>query len=155
MKSGNTCNHLTPAQNLKSYINKEVQTNLNETNINNIFEENNTVKLKLNTFKYDQVYFEENLRDIQHYTGLPSHGTLKQLFEYVKDAIKESKVLTEFEQLLLCLIHLGLEVSVVDLKKRFQASQTIVSQISLDMLEVLYFYLKSLINWPERPELQI
>ena len=155
MKTGNTCNHLTPAQNLKSYINKEVQTNLNEANISNIIEENNTVKLKLNKFKYDQVYFEENLRDVLHYIGLPCHGTLKSLLKYVKDAIKESKVLTKFEQFLLCLIHLGLEVSVVDLKKRFQASQTIVSRIFLDMLEVLYVYLKSLINWPESPELQI
>ena len=73
----------------------------------------------------------------------------------VKDAIKESKVLTIFEHLLLCLIRLRLGVSVVDLSKRFQVSKTTVSRIFLDMLEVLYVYLKPLINWPERPELQI
>ena len=39
--------------------------------------------------------------------------------------------------------------------KRFQVSKTTVSWISLDMLEVLYVYLKPLINWPERPELKI
>ena len=156
MKTGNTCNHSTPAQNPKSlYINREVQTNLNEANISKIVEENNTLKLKLNKFKYDQVYFEENPKDILYYTGLSSHGTLKSLFEYVKDAIKESKVLTKFEQLLLCLIRLRLGVSVVDLSKRFQVSKTTVSRIFLDMLDVSYVYLKSLINWPERPELQI
>ena len=43
LKTGNTCNHSTPAQNPKSlYINREVQTNLNEANISNIIEENNT-----------------------------------------------------------------------------------------------------------------
>ena len=156
MKTGNTCNHSTPAQNLKSlFINREVHTNLNEANISNIIEENSTLKLKLNKFKYDQVYFEENPKDILYYTGLSSHGTLKSLFEYVKDAIKESKVLTKFEQLLLCLIRLRLGVSVVDLSKRFQVSKTTVSRIFLDMLEVSYVYLKPLINWPERPELQI
>ena len=41
------------------------------------------------------------------------------------------------------------------LSMRFQVSKTTVSRIFLDMLEVLYFYLKPLINWPERPELQI
>ena len=93
--------HSTPAQNPKSlYINREVQTNLNEANISKIVEENNTLKLKLNKFKYDQVYFEENPKDILYYTGLSSHGTLKSLFEYVKDAIKESKVLTKFEHLM-------------------------------------------------------
>ena len=46
-------------------------------------------------------------------------------------------------------------VSVVELSRRFQVSKTNVSRIFLDMLEVLYVYLKSLINWPERPELQI
>ena len=41
------------------------------------------------------------------------------------------------------------------LSMRFQVSKTTVSRIFLDMLEVLYVYLKPLINWPERPELQI
>ena len=86
---------------------------------------------------------------------MPSHGTLKSLLEYVKDAIKESKVLTKFEQLLLCLIRLRLGVSIVDLSKRFQVSKTTVPQIFLDMVEVLYVYLKPPINWPERSELQI
>ena len=72
-----------------------------------------------------------------YYTGLSSHGTLKSLFEYVKDAIKESNVLTKFEQILLCLIRLQLGVSVLDLSKCFQVSKTIVSRIFLDMLEVL------------------
>ena len=123
LKTGNTCNHSTPAQNPKSlYANTEVQ---------------------------------KNPKDVLYYTGLPSHGTLKSLFEYVKDAIKESKVLTKFEQLLLCLIRLRLGVSIVDLSKRFQLSKTTVPQIFLDKLEVLYVYLKPLINWPERSELQI
>ena len=60
-----------------------------------------------------------------------------------------------FEQLLLCLIRLRLGVSVVDLSKRFHVSKTTVSRIFLDMLELLYVYLKPLINWPERPEIQI
>ena len=153
LKTGNTYNHSTPAQNPKSlYANREVQTNLNKANISNIIKEN---KLKLNKFKYDQVYFEENPKDVLYYTGLPSHGTLKSLLEYVKDAIKESKVLTKFEQLLLCLIRLRLGVSIVDLSKRFQVSKTTVPQIFLDMVEVLYVYLKPPINWPERSELQI
>ena len=81
LKTGNTCNHSIPAQNPKSlYINREVQANLNEANNSNIIEENNTLKLKLNKFKYDQVYFEENLKDVLYYTGLSSHGTLKSLF---------------------------------------------------------------------------
>ena len=156
MKTGNICTHSTPGQNPKLlYVNREVQTNLNEVNISNIIEENSIMKSKLNKFKYDQVYFEENPKDVLYYTGLPSYGTLKSLFEYVKDAIKESKVLTKFEQLLLCLICLRLGVSVVDLSKRFQVSKTTVSRIFLDMLEVLYVCLKPLINWPERPQLKI
>ena len=43
----------------------------------------------------------------------------------------------------------------MDLSKCFQVSKTTVSRIFLGMLEVLYIYLKPLINWPERPELQI
>ena len=89
MKIGNICNHSTLAQNPKSlYINREVQTNLNEVN-GNIVEENNSLKLKLNKSKYEQVYFEENPKDVLDYTRLPSHDTLKSLFEYVKDPIKE------------------------------------------------------------------
>ena len=43
----------------------------------------------------------------------------------------------------------------MDLSKCFQVSKTTVSRIFLGMLEVLYIYLKPLINWPDRPELQI
>ena len=155
LKTGNICTHSTPAQNPKSlYINREVQTNLNEAN-SNIIAENNTLKLKLNKHKYDQAYFEENPKDVLYYTGLPSYEVLKSLFEYVKDAIKESKILTKFEQLLLCLICLRLGVSIVDLSKPFKVSKTTISRIFLNMLEVLYDYLKPLINWPGRPELQI
>ena len=137
-KTGNICTHSTPAQNPKLlYINREVQTNLNEAKISNIIEENNALKLKLNKFKYDEAHFEENPKDVLFYTGLPSYEVLKSIFEYVKDAIKESKALTKFEQLLLCLIHLRLGVSVVDLSRRFQVSKTTVSRIFLDMLEVL------------------
>ena len=149
LKTGNICTHSTPAQNPKSlYINREVQTNLNEANISNIIAENNTLKLKLNKHKYDQAYFEQNPKDVLYYTGLPSYEVLKSLFEYVKVAIKESKILTKFEQLLLCLICLRLGVSVVDLSKPFKVSKTTISRIFLDMLEVLYVYLKPLINWP-------
>ena len=86
---------------------------------------------------------------------MSSYGILKSLFKYVKDVIKESKVLTKFQQLLLCLICLRLGVSIVYLSKRFQVSKTTVGRIFLDMLEVLYVYVKPLVNWPEKPELQI
>ena len=99
MKTGNICSHSTPSQNPKLlYINREVQTNLNEANYS-IIEENSILKSKLNKFKYDQVYFEKNPKDLLYYTGFPSYGILKSLFEYVGDAIKESKVLTKLEQL--------------------------------------------------------
>ena len=91
LKTGNTYNHSTPAQNPKSlYANREVQTNLNKANISNIIKENKTLKLKLNKFKYDQVYFEENPKDVLYYTGLPSHGTLKSICQRCHQRIKSS-----------------------------------------------------------------
>ena len=85
---------MIPAQNPKLlYINREVQTTLNEANISNIIDENSILKSKLNKFKCDQVYFEENPK-----VGLmTSYGILKSLFEYVEDSIKKSKVLTTLE----------------------------------------------------------
>ena len=74
------------------YINREVQTTLNEAN-SNFIDENSILKSKLNKFKCDQVYFEENPK-----VGLmTSYGILKSLFEYVEDSIKKSKVLTTLE----------------------------------------------------------
>ena len=46
-------------------------------------------------------------------------------------------------------------LSIEDLSKHFQFSKATVSRIFLDILKVLYVYLEPLINWPERPELQI
>ena len=80
LKTGKICTHSTSAENPKSlYINREVQKNLNEASISNIIEENNTLKLKLNKYKYDQAHFEENPKYVLYYTGLSSYEVLKSL----------------------------------------------------------------------------
>ena len=85
LKTGTICTHSTLAQNPELFsIKKKIQKNLNEANISNIIEENSTLKFKLNAFRYDQVYFKENPKDILLYTGLPICGVLNNFLNLPK-----------------------------------------------------------------------
>ena len=89
-----------------------------------------------------------------YYTGLCSWELLKTLFEYVEPHFKTQSSLSPFQQLLITLMRLRLNLPGRDLGYRFNVHESTICRIFLHVLEVLFVHLKPLIIWPDRDSLR-
>ena len=102
---------------------------------------------------------QENEDMLTYYTALPNYETLTLVFELAQKVMPNSKEhgnrkLTNFEEFLLVLIKLRLNLQNKDLGYRFKVSKSSASQIIHKWLNILYHALRFLIRWPSREELR-
>ncbi len=98
--------------------------------------------------------FEGNNVKVLYYTGLTTWELLKALYAYTESHLKTQSALSPFQQLLMTLMRLRLNLQGQDLAYRFQISKSTVSRIFLHALNVLFVRLKPLILWPDRESLR-
>lgn len=80
--------------------------------------------------------------------------TVRAVVGFVKPHInRKSKTLTAFQELIMVLMKLRLNVPQQAVAYRFDVSQSIVSRIFLSWVTVMDIQLIPLIVWPEREEL--
>ncbi|XP_065068781.1 uncharacterized protein LOC135694051 [Rhopilema esculentum] len=109
-------------------------------------------------FKTPKPFFdrEDMLEDekVLFYTGLPTLKLLDAVYEHVAQYVtRRSLTLTKYQELVLALIKLRLNVPYQDLAYRFGVSVPTVSRIFLSWITVMEVRLQPLIYWPEREEL--
>ena len=99
----------------------------------------------------------ENFKDdkVKYYTGLPSYSVLNALYEYLTEDLKLPNVITSakksvFEQFVLVLMKLRLNLGDQDLAYLFQITQPTVSRYCDRWMDVLHASLSCLVTWPER-----
>ena len=92
---------------------------------------------------------------ILHYTGLPNFKILKTIYDFVvpERAVENTK-LTPFQELMVVLLKLRLNVSSQDIAYRFDIHASTVSRILLKWLTIMDIRLRPLIMWPERENLR-
>ena len=106
-----------------------------------------------------QLYTEEstihNNTFVKFYTGLPNGAVLKAVYEFIAptDSSKLSK-LTPFQELMMTLIKLRLNLSMQNLAYRFSISCSTVSRIFLKWLTIMDIRLQPLVLWPDREDLR-
>ena len=93
-------------------------------------------------------------RYIQHYTGLPNFKVLKTVFDFVTPKEEVHRKLSPFQEFIITLIKLRLNLSLQDLSYRFNVSPPTISRILLKWLTILDTRLQPLIMWPERENLR-
>lgn len=91
-----------------------------------------------------------------YFTGLPKAGMLFLIHDHVCSYLSShpNKALSTFQQLLLTLMKLRLNLPFKYLSYRFAISPTTASETFYKTLDVLYDTFKHLVYWPEREALQ-
>ena len=102
---------------------------------------------------------EESLKNdnvkVKFYTGLPCFETLMAVFTYVSAHVVSGprSTLLKFQQFLMVLLKLRLNLPDQDIAYCFGVHQSFVSRNFRKWIDVMYIRLKPLIKWPEREEL--
>ena len=102
--------------------------------------------------------FKDDDKKVKYYTGLPLYSVLIALFDYMSKDLQQSSTITSakksaFEQLVMVLMKLRLNLGDQDLVYHFQVTQSTVSRYFNRWLDVLYTCLSCLITWPGRDQL--
>lgn len=129
-----------------------------QAELQRLISENRDLKDKLlaEQTKFDVNFFKDDNEKVKYYTGLPDYCTLDVLYKYIEPYIPHhsSSVLSKFQQLVLALIKLRLNLSHIDLGQKFGLNKSSSSRIFLNMIDVLHFRLSPLVYWPEREQLR-
>lgn len=145
------------------FSNKECQTDLTITQIcqleecnRNMTAELSDVKKKLLVSDLSESGFEGNDQKTQFYTGIPTFAMLMQLLAVVAPHVLSTSThaLCQFQEYMLVLIRLRLNVPLQDLAYRFKISVATASRIFNRWIDVMRVRLNFLIEWPEREELR-
>lgn len=128
----------------------------NEQFSKNVVTELSNVKAKLNNIQISEEGFCNNDAKTQFYTGVPNFLLLMHLFNFIHPHIKSSSrnALTQFQELLLTLRRIKLNLPLQDIAYQFNISVSTASRIFDRWIDVLCTRLKFLIHWPDREELQ-
>ncbi len=118
-------------------------------------EPNNLVKcLEIKCRHFTEAYFAEDDLKVKFYTGLVSYEILKVVFDFTSPYVKrKSPVLTPFQELIMVLMKLRLNVPLQGLAFRFEVSVTTISRTFQSWIDVLDKRLSPIIVWPEREDL--
>lgn len=159
--TNSTCEPDTNAENQPGGM--TTQTDLDMKTVSALEEEvlNLTVeKLRLqetiSAFEMKPESFEGENEKVLYLTGLPSYLILMTVFNFVSPFMTEIRrtSVTKFQQLLLVLMKLRLNLPNQYLAYKFSVSASTVSKIFLNVLDILFIRLKPLIHWPDRESLR-
>ena len=112
--------------------------------------------LRRKTSLLDQHSFQNDNKMVLFYTGLPNYATLMLVFNFLLPHVPCSvrNSLTPFQEMLIFLMKLRLNLVMQDLAYRFNVSQSTVSRIFCRWLDAAFQRLQWLIKWPDRDELR-
>ena len=94
--------------------------------------------------------FQHNDEKTRFYTGLNTWITFSILLDYLKPHLMQRAALSHFQQVLLTLMRIRLNLQGQDLAYRFRVHPSTVSRTFSHVLEIMYVKLRPLIIWPER-----
>ena len=131
---------------------KSVQTVLGQDDIIRLQHEVSCLKSKLAERTLSEEVLKTNDSMVLFYTGLPSWELLFILYNFIKDNLSLRSCLSPFNQLLITLMKLRLNLNNEDIGYRFAIHPSTVSRTITAVLDILYEKLKPLILWPSRED---
>ena len=130
-----------------------------ESELNQLHAENSELK-KSTQLEFTPDFFlsdkgKHDDEKVKYYTGLTNYTVLMGLFSFLESNISHTSRnrLSKFQQLLLTLIKLRLNLTIQDIAYRFRISVATASRTFLNIIDVLFIRLKPLVCWPDRDDL--
>jgi len=113
------------------------------------------LKEEVEDYSLSEASFKDDDEKVLYYsTGLSIWELLQKLFTYVKPYLKQHSSLSPFQQLLVTLMRLRLNLSAQDLGYQFKVHASTISRTFEFVIALLYAKLKHLIIWPTRDALK-
>ena len=116
-------------------------------------EDNAKLLIKIDVLTLSEDAFAHDDEKVKFYTGLPNYGTLKRVVTLVSHQIEKRSKLSTFQQILLILMKLRLDLPQQDLAYRFGISQSAVSKLFNAWICIMAKRLECFIIWPNKLEL--
>ena len=118
-------------------------------------EENQLLKLKANSFSFDEIAFQNDDEKVKNLTGLPSFAKLVVILNVISPHLKLNCSLPPFQQFLLTLMRMRSNCTLAFLGYIFGVSESTISRLFNSTLNVMYDVLvPALILWPEREQVR-
>ena len=103
---------------------------------------------------FDKFDLCSNDKKVNFYTGLPSFEMLNIVFRQIERFVaRKSQLLTPFQEFVLTLMKLKLNMPLEDLAYRFNVSVSTISRVFLAWMVTMDTRLSPLIKWPDREDL--
>lgn len=118
--------------------------------------ENMYLKDKINKISFDEASLCNNDEKVKTLTGLQTYSHLITIFGFVSSFLRPKSDLSPFQQLLLTLLRLRMNLSFEFLAYYFGVHATTASRLFNHCINVMYVRLvPALVLWPEREELRL
>ena len=147
----------------EQWLNKCCQSDITLKDISNLQHE--CQQLRNECLLYKSVSFAATFREdsfknddekVKYCTGLPSYAVMMVLFQRIYQFFRETQSVSKFQQFILTLMRLRLDVPQQFLAYVFGISEATVSRILHDVIDVMNARLvPSLVFWPQREELRM
>nr|XP_037268878.1 uncharacterized protein LOC119160756 [Rhipicephalus microplus] len=133
-----------------------LQIKLLEEENNRLISELVDTKGQLRTRILSEECLKEKPDMLQFYTGMPNFNLLWALFLVLERGISHTSLncLTKFQEMLVFLICLRLNVPLQDLAYRFHVSRATISRVFNKWLDAAFVRLERAVVWPERDVLR-
>ena len=141
---------------------KSLQTDISNEYFSSLKESYTEINHKLYTLQTEnemlkvdtKKWFKENDEKVLFYTGLANFQVSQTAFDFLFAVVGENNraVLSPFQEMVLTLMRLRLNLAINDLSYRFNISRSTTSSVVLKWINVMFVRLRSLIMWPGKEE---
>lgn len=113
------------------------------------------LKAPVNALTFNQVSLHDKDSKVQELTGLPSYAKLIVVFSFISSFLKVKLCLSPFQQLLLTLMRLRMNLKDELEAHLFHVSTSTADRVFNTTLNVLHLRLCNIIRWPSREQILI
>ncbi|CAL4145287.1 unnamed protein product, partial [Meganyctiphanes norvegica] len=118
--------------------------------------ENLALRRQISQLQISEDMLKVDSKMVNYYTGLPNYAVLSAVYKLIEPYIDKARSnITKFQQMLIVLMKMRLDLHFTDLANRFDVDPSTISRIFRSVVHVMSVRLKPLILWPERDSLRL